>query len=65
MKDTKTHDAEGAVKLGAKLSGNTYVSVQLRTDGYETGKLLLMQPRTCNHGVTICRDCAAVGNGTT
>ncbi|WP_405160772.1 hypothetical protein OG203_30930 [Nocardia sp. NBC_01499] len=58
MKDTKSHDPDGAVKIGAKLSGNAYISVQQRDDRREIGKLLVKQPSACNHGVTICRDCA-------
>ncbi|WP_460696653.1 hypothetical protein [Nocardia thraciensis] len=57
-RDTTIHDEEGAVKHGASLSSWTYVPVQLR-DYQGTPDPVLVKPRhRCNHGVTICRDCA-------
>ncbi|MEG8179286.1 hypothetical protein GZH49_12180 [Nocardia terpenica] len=58
MKDTTTHDVEGAIKRGASISGHQYVSVKLRDEPSEMGRLLFMQPDKCNHGITICRECA-------
>ncbi|WP_280272597.1 hypothetical protein [Nocardia wallacei] len=57
MRDNATHDDEGAIKLSARLSGKVYVSVRSKDDS-TLGKLLLMSPAECNHGVTICRECA-------
>lgn len=58
MKDNQSHDETGAVKLNAKLSSNVYVSVRLRDEPAETGQLLLMAADKCNHGITICPECA-------
>ncbi|PWV79681.1 hypothetical protein DFR69_102747 [Nocardia neocaledoniensis] len=30
MRDTRTHDEDGVIKPGAKLSGNDYLVVKLR-----------------------------------
>ncbi|WP_280266106.1 hypothetical protein [Nocardia wallacei] len=57
MRDNATHDSHGAIKLSAKPSGADYVVVRDK-DAPESGKLLLMTPDKCNHGVTICRECA-------
>ncbi|MBH0777688.1 hypothetical protein [Nocardia bovistercoris] len=57
MKRTKTHDEYGAVAEGATLSGNTYVSLRSR-EGTACGRVLLMTPQKCNHGITICERCA-------
>ncbi|WP_280387257.1 hypothetical protein [Nocardia wallacei] len=57
MRDTATHDTQGAVKSSAKLSGNSYVSVRCRTTRAR-GKLLFMATDECNHGITICTECA-------
>ncbi|MFF2085430.1 hypothetical protein ACFVVM_16775 [Nocardia sp. NPDC058176] len=59
MHDTKGHDETGAIKPGAMLSGNAYVSVQLRDTDEAPGRVwLVMRPDKCNHGITICPDCA-------
>ncbi|GAB2709518.1 hypothetical protein [Nocardia thraciensis] len=57
MRDTAAHDDRGAVRTSAKLSGNAYVSIRCR-DTRVFGRLLLMAPHICNHGVTICTECA-------
>ncbi|NQE91706.1 hypothetical protein [Nocardia terpenica] len=56
MRDNATHDDRGAVKQSAKLSGADYVSVQCNSTG-RIGRLLLMDPDRCNHGITVCREC--------
>ncbi|MFF0492906.1 hypothetical protein ACFYTQ_28090 [Nocardia sp. NPDC004068] len=57
MHDTATHDSQGVIKLSAKLGGSVYVSV---CDKYAktVGRVWLRSPDTCNHGVTICHQCA-------
>ncbi len=57
MQDTDIHDTQGAVKLSAEPSGALFVPVRLKGDR-TSGKLLFMTPEECNHGVTICRECA-------
>ncbi|KZM74578.1 hypothetical protein AWN90_21070 [Nocardia terpenica] len=56
MRDNATHDDRGAIKLSARLSGADYVSVQCNSTG-RIGRLLLMDPGRCNHGITVCREC--------
>ncbi|WP_280370747.1 hypothetical protein [Nocardia wallacei] len=57
-RDTTIHDEDGAVKHGARLSGSNYVPVQLRDYHGKPDKVLVKPRQWCNHGVTICRDCA-------
>ncbi|MFF0532696.1 hypothetical protein ACFYT3_30515 [Nocardia amikacinitolerans] len=60
MTDTHSHDEYGAIKPGAKLSGNDYVVVRLHDTDDPYGRILLMpDPDRCNHGYTICVECAA------
>ncbi|GAB4588954.1 hypothetical protein [Nocardia sp. IFM 10818] len=59
MKDNATHDAEGAIKPDAILSGNAYVLVRLRDAPDAPSRVLAKNPVTCNHGVTMCASCAA------
>lgn len=57
FRDTKTHDEDGAVKPGAQLSSNDYV--RIRCDGAtQPGQLWIRPPQHCNHGITICEECA-------
>ncbi|MFE3317536.1 hypothetical protein [Nocardia sp. NPDC059195] len=58
MRDTQGHDDTGAIKVGVAFSGNAYVSIQLRDADDQPGRLLIMEPNKCNHGITICRECA-------
>ncbi len=59
MKNTQSHDEEGVIKPEAKLSGNAYVWVTLRdTDDPDSRILLVGNPHRCNHGCTICVECA-------
>lgn len=55
---TKVHDTEGAVRKTARLSGKAYVSLSMKDTFEPPGKVLIMQPEYCRHGVTICTDCA-------
>ncbi|GAB2709522.1 hypothetical protein [Nocardia thraciensis] len=57
MRDNAIHDSDGAIKLSAKLGGAMYVSVRSKDDAH-ISKVLFMTPENCNHGVTICRECA-------
>ncbi|MGF6886307.1 hypothetical protein ABIA39_000274 [Nocardia sp. GAS34] len=58
MKNNTTHDEDGAIRKGAKVSGNAYVSVRLRDTNSKAEKILFRSPDKCNHEATICRDCA-------
>lgn len=59
MKDTRTHDEDGVIKPGAKLSGNHYLVVRLRDSDDPPGRILLVRdPRRCGHGYTMCVECA-------
>ncbi|WP_227999109.1 hypothetical protein [Nocardia australiensis] len=59
MKNTKSHDEDGMIKPEAKLSGNAYVVVRLRRADDPPGRILLVgNPHRCNHGCTICVECA-------
>ncbi|UGT53986.1 hypothetical protein [Nocardia asteroides] len=59
MKNNRTHDEFGAIKPEAKLSGIAYVVVTLRDTDDPSGRILLMpNPDRCNHGYTICVECA-------
>ncbi|WP_280255327.1 hypothetical protein [Nocardia wallacei] len=57
MRDTLSHDDRGALKPGARLPGGAYVTVVCNETG-EIGKVLVVEPNWCNHGITICRECA-------
>ncbi|MFD6221228.1 hypothetical protein [Nocardia asteroides] len=59
MKDTRSHDEDGVIKPGAKLSGNAYVVVRLRDSDDPPGRILLVgRTWRCVHGCTICVECA-------
>ncbi len=59
VKDTRTHDEDGVIKPGAKLSGNDYVVVRLREGDDPPGRILLVRnPSRCHHGYTLCIECA-------
>ncbi|MGY0497464.1 hypothetical protein ACWZHB_03070 [Nocardia sp. FBN12] len=59
MKNTQSHDEYGVIKPGAKLSGNAYVLVRLRDSEDPYGRILLVgNPSRCNHGYTLCIECA-------
>ncbi|WP_431969560.1 hypothetical protein [Nocardia sp. bgisy134] len=59
MKNTKSHDEDGVIKPDAQLSGNAYVMVTLRDTDDPYGRILLVwNPHRCNHGYTICVECA-------
>ncbi|PKV76769.1 hypothetical protein [Nocardia fluminea] len=59
MKNTQSHDEDGVIKPGAKLSGNDYVLVTLRDSGDPSGRILLVRKGfRCIHGCTICVECA-------
>ncbi|MFC3966497.1 hypothetical protein [Nocardia jiangsuensis] len=59
MKNTRSHDEYGAIKPEAELSGNDYVLIRLRDTDHPYGRILLMaKPSRCNHGITICTECA-------
>ncbi|WP_435593804.1 hypothetical protein [Nocardia sp. bgisy118] len=59
MKNTKSRDEDGVIKPDAQLSGNAYVMVQLRDTGDPYGRILLVwSADRCNHGYTICPECA-------
>ncbi|MCP2320954.1 hypothetical protein APR12_006344 [Nocardia amikacinitolerans] len=59
MKNTQSHDEEGVIKPEAKLSGNAYVMVTPRDSDDPYGRILLVwNPHRCNHGYTICLECA-------
>lgn len=58
MKNTQSHDEDGVIKPGAKLSGNAYVLVTPRDSEGPYGRILLMSnPSRCNHGYTMCVEC--------
>ncbi len=57
MHDTELHDEEGAIKPSATPEGTVYVSVQCK-ETKDNGRLLLLLPEQCNHGLTICTECA-------
>lgn len=59
MKDTQAHDEYGVIKPEAKLSGNAYIVVTLRDTDDPSGRILLVwNPNRCNHGYTLCVECA-------
>ncbi|RBO79813.1 hypothetical protein [Nocardia puris] len=59
MKDTRTHDEDGVITPGAKLSGNNYVVVRLREGDDPPARILLVRnPSRCHHGYTMCVECA-------
>ncbi|WP_067885714.1 hypothetical protein [Nocardia vaccinii] len=58
MNNSRSHDADGAIKKGVVLSGHTYVPVQLRDRNISAEKVLFRPPDKCNHEATICRECA-------
>ncbi len=58
MRNTKGHDDTGAIRPGVSFSGNDYVSLQLRDSDDDLGRALILEPGKCNHGITICRECA-------
>lgn len=49
---------DGEIPRGTSLSGNNYVSVRLRDSSNRPGPVLLRAPMHCNHGVTMCNECA-------
>ncbi len=52
MKNTQSHDEDGVIKPGAKLSGNGYVLVTLRDSGDPYGRILLVwNTSRCIHGL--------------
>ncbi len=56
-RDTSVHDEDGAVKPAAQMSSNEYV--RIRAEGSpKPGRLWIRPVRNCNHGVTICEECA-------
>ncbi|MEV6219891.1 hypothetical protein [Nocardia sp. NPDC051833] len=58
FRETKAHDESGAVKPGAKLSSNEYVPCWLRDEDQPHGQLWIRPVDRCNHGITICPECA-------
>ncbi|MFE3318109.1 hypothetical protein [Nocardia sp. NPDC059195] len=58
MKNTQSHDEDGVIKPGAKLSGNAYVLVTLRDSNDPYGRILLVwNSSRCKHGYTVCVEC--------
>ncbi|WP_280373203.1 hypothetical protein [Nocardia wallacei] len=57
MRDTAAHDDLGAIKPGVQLTGSSYVPMICKSTG-QRGRALFMEPDRCNHGITICRECA-------
>ncbi|WP_067902663.1 hypothetical protein [Nocardia vaccinii] len=58
LHENETHDERGAINSSATPDGSLYVPVQLKEDTKEDDRLLVMFPDQCNHGVTICTECA-------